>query len=140
VGGGWGFRWGRSRCRLLMNPTVCNEKYVLLPFDTAGRLPRIPPMASESLCAPVEHEDLELFLDTLPNCNAAVGMPCELLRHAPDTLTEAMRVFINLISTGQAAVPPSWLGGLVRFLHKHCDSLEARNYLPMCLQDTDIRH
>jgi hypothetical protein len=100
-----------------MNPTVCKEQYALLPFDTAG-LPQIPQTAGESLCAPVEREDLEHFLGTLPNGKVAVGMPYELLRHAPDILKEAMRVCINLILKGQAAVPPSWLGGQVCFLHK----------------------
>jgi hypothetical protein len=50
-----------------------------------------------------------------------------------------MRVCINLILKGQAAVPTSWLGGLVRFLHKGGDSLEARNYRPVCLQDTGYK-
>jgi hypothetical protein len=138
VGGGGRFRWWCARCRLFMNPTVCKEQYALLPFDTTG-LQRILPTAGESLCAPVEREDLKYFLGTLPNGKAAVGMPYELLRHAPDILKEAMRVCFNLILKGQAVVPTSWLGGLVRFLHKGGDSLEARNYRPVCLQDTGYK-
>ena len=132
------FRWWCTRCRLFTEPTICKDHYALLPFDTEG-LQRIPSGSGESLSAPVEREDLEHFLATLPNGKAAVGMPYELLKCSPDTLKEAVLTCINMILTGEASVPSTWLGGLVRFLHKGGDPLEARNYRPVCLQDTGYK-
>ena len=43
---------------------------------------------------------------------------------------------INAILRGDSPPPPSWLGGLVRFLFKKGDAMSLSCYRPICLLDT----
>jgi hypothetical protein len=85
----------------------------------------------------VSKEDLEHFMGQLP-CRKAQGpdgILYELLLWAPESLKEAVLECINEILTKQAHPPASWLGGLIRFLFKKGDPLDAACYRQVCLQD-----
>ncbi len=43
---------------------------------------------------------------------------------------------LNLVLTGEAPPPLSWLGGLIRFLLEKDDVLDTAGYRPICLLDT----
>jgi hypothetical protein len=51
-------------------------------------------------------------------------------------MKEVVRTCINLVLTGEALPPRSWLGGLIRFLLKKEDVLDTAGYRPICLLDT----
>jgi hypothetical protein len=51
-------------------------------------------------------------------------------------MKEVVRTCINLVLTGEAPPPRSWLGGLTGFLLKKEDALDTAGYRPVCLLDT----
>jgi hypothetical protein len=51
-------------------------------------------------------------------------------------MKEVVRTCINLVLTGEALPPRSWLGGLIRFLLKKEDVLDTAGYRPICLLNT----
>ena len=125
-----------SRCSATTTLLVRIRDYETLPFRL-GNIPRIPADSMETLGGAVSKEDLEHFMGQLP-CRKAPGpdgIPYELLRCAPESLKEAVLECINEILTKQAHPPASWLGGLIRFLFKKGDPLDAACYRPVCLQD-----
>jgi hypothetical protein len=97
----------------------------------------VPHDAGATLQGAITEEDFEFFLKTLPSRKAPGpdGVPYELLKCAPAQLKEVVLECINAILTKQAVPPASWLGGLIRFLFKKGDLLDAANYRPVCLQD-----
>ena len=62
-------------------------------------------------------------------------MPYELLKHSPPQLKKLVLECINAILLKETVPPASWLGGMIRFLFKKGDLLDAENYRPVCLQD-----
>ncbi len=100
-------------------------------------IPRIPLGAGETLRGAITTQDFGFFVGRLPN-NRAYGpsLPYEFLRHAPSRMKEVVRTCINLVLTGEAPPPRSWLGGLIRFLLKKEDVLDTAGYSPICLLDT----
>mmetsp|Transcript_37221 Transcript_37221/g.99058 ORF Transcript_37221/g.99058 Transcript_37221/m.99058 type:complete len:2324 (+) Transcript_37221:2749-9720(+) len=118
-------------------PTVVDPAdYAKVPWEFK-KLPRIPPTAKETLRSPITMEDLDFYLQHLPDNRAPGpdGLPYELLKHAPCLLRKAVRTCINAILADSRIPPSNWLGGLVRFLFKKGDLLDLNNYRPVCLQD-----
>ena len=125
-----------SRCSDTTTLLVRVSAYDALPFRL-DNIPRVPADSVETLRGGVSKEDLEHFEGDLP-CRKAPGpdgIPYELLRCAPESLKEAVLECINAILTKQVHPPASWLGGLIRFLFKKGDPLDAACYRPVCLQD-----
>jgi hypothetical protein len=59
----------------------------------------------------------------------------ELLKILPERGKAIVLECINAILTKETVPPASWLGGMIRFLFKKGDLLDASNYRPVCLQD-----
>ena len=125
-----------SRCQATTTLCVHAADYAVLPFPLRS-IPRVPHDAGATLQGAITEEDFEFFLNTLPSRKAPGpdGVPYELLKCAPAQLKEVVLECINAILTKQAVPPASWLGGLIRFLFKKGDLLDAANYRPVCLQD-----
>ena len=125
------------KCKVTVEPVVDPIDYDGLAFLPASCVvPSVPFDADEMLCGPISSEDFDFFVGQLPNKKAAVGLPYELLKAAPAALKQALLACINAILERAANPPPSWLGGLIRFLFKKGDPLNIANYRPVCLQDT----
>lgn len=124
------------KCETSTTPRIDSADYAELPWEIKN-LPKVPSDARESLRAPITMNDLDFYLQHLPDNRAPGpdGLPYELLKHAPCLLRNAVRACINAILSGSRIPPSSWLGGLVRFLYKKGDMLDLNNYRPVCLQD-----
>ena len=97
----------------------------------------MPSDSGATLQGEITDEDINFFVNSLP-VRTAPGpdkCPCELLKCAPAKLKAGVLKCINAILTKQAVSPAYWLGGLIRFLFKKEDLLDAANYRPLCLQD-----
>jgi hypothetical protein len=129
-------RWWCCRCSRYRPYEVRAADYTDLPFCTAG-IPQIPLGAGETLWGAITTQDVEFFVGQLPNNRAyEPSLPYELLRYAPYRMKEVVLTCINLVLTGEAQPPRSWLGGLIRFLLKKEDVLDTAGYRPICLLDT----
>jgi hypothetical protein len=125
-----------SRCLATTTLCVHAAAYAVLPFQL-GAISRVPPDSGATLQGEITEEDFEFFLNSLP-LRTAPGpdqCPYELIKCAPAKLKAVVLKCINAILTKQAVPPASWLGGLIRFLFKKGDLLDAANYRPVCLQD-----
>ena len=124
-------------CKETIQPVIDPAEYDRLAFLPAScEIPSVPLAAAETLRGPISLDDFDFFIGQLPNKRAAEGLPYEMWKGAPLPMKQALLDCLNAILEGQAAPPPSWLGGLIRFLFKKGDLLQIANYRPVCLQDT----
>ena len=125
------------RCKQVVEPAVDPSAYDNLSFLPAQSVvPSVPVESGETLRGPIADDDADFFLGQLPNRRAAPGIPYECWKGAPASMKRILLTAINTILTREANPPASWLGGLIRFLHKKGDLLKVANYRPVCLQDT----
>jgi hypothetical protein len=124
-------------CSRFAEPRVRPADYDRLPFDAAG-VPLIPTHSALSLRGPISPEDWAFLLQSLPRGSAPGGdlLPYEVWADGTDVIKSVVRDCLNTILTSDVKVPLSWVGGLVRFIHKKGDNTDPNNYRPICLQDT----
>ena len=126
-------------CKRAVEPVVDTIAYDSLDFmPRHAEIPRVPRDSGETLRDPVASDDYDYLLSQLLN-GLAPGpdaIPYELWKGAPDALKCILLNCINAILRGDSPPPPSWLGGLVRFLFKKGDALSLSCYRPVCLLDT----
>jgi ribonuclease HI len=125
-----------SRCQATTTLRVDAAAYAALPLP-AHHVPRVPPDSGATLQGAITSEDFDFFLGTLPlrTMPGPDCLPYELLKSSPQQFKEQILECINAILLKEAVPPASWLGGMIRFLFKKGDLLDAENYRPVCLQD-----
>ena len=125
------------KCKQTVQPVVDALEYDWLAFLPAGfEAPSVPLDTEATLRGPISPDDFDFFIGQLPNKKAADGLPYELWKGAPALLKQALLDCINAILERKANPPPSWLGGVIRFLFKKGNLQKIGNYRPVCLQDT----
>ena len=129
-------------CKRAVEPvfdTIASDSLDFMQYH--AETPLVPRDSGETLRDPVASDDCDYLLSQLLN-GLAPGpdaVPYELWIGATDALKCIIRDCINTILRGDSpprAPPPSWLGGLVRFLFKKGDALRLSCYCPVCLLDT----
>ena len=114
------------------------EDYRDKDFLDGAQVSKVPLGAPERLALPISREDLDWYLSTLPSHKAPGpdGLPYECLKYGPPCVREAVFEAVNAILTGTDHMPPSWKGGLIRYLYKKGDAADMGSYRPVCLQDS----